>query len=377
MTPLVTLPLSKLIDVEDFDAPELAPYLQEIAALESARGGMASGPRILDPKQWQCAMTLRVLDRERVASPGHLIAAVGAGTEATLFALARRGAVVFAVDRYLERTAWSDVAPAGMLIDPLQYSPTGHPRGHVIPVHSSALALNLPSGTFDAVFSNGAIEHFGSLANVAIAAREIGRILKPGGVATIATEFRVDGPDDRRWFDNDTMLFTPELLQRHVVQPSGLVARDPLVTVQSDRTFETRRNLVDFPDAAKSLQALDEKRTASPSLVVYHDGFLFCSVVLTLFKDDPSSGPADDDNARARVQRENAALAAALERFQRTPDGTGVTPDQNHLLFGEVERLRTENDALRALYDRSNAWKQWRALRPARFVYRRLKRWRG
>jgi len=47
------------------------------------------------------------------------------------------------------------------------------------------------------------------------------------------------------------------------------------------------------------------------------------------------------------------------------------------MLFGEVERLRTENDALRSLYDRSNAWKQWRALRPARFVYRRIKRWRG
>ena len=43
----------------------------------------------------------------------------------------------------------------------------------------------------------------------------------------------------------------------------------------------------------------------------------------------------------------------------------------------EVERLRQENDALRALYDRSNAWKHWRALRPARFVYRRIKRWRG
>ena len=375
----MTLPLSKLIDVDDFDAPELAPYLQEIDALESLRAGAGPAQRVADSKQWQCAMTLRALDSQRVASPGHLIAGIGAGTEATLFALARRGALVFAIDRYLERTAWSDVAPAGMLIDPPQYSPIDYPHGHVIPVHSSALALNLPSNTFDAVFSNGAIEHFGSLANVSIAAQEIGRVLKPGGVATIATEFRVDGPDDGRWFDDDMMLFTPELLQRHVVEASGLVQRDALVTAQSDGTFESRRNLVDFPDAARSLLALDEKRAASPSLVVYHDGFLFCPVVLTLFKEGPSAdaGTASDDRTRAQVRRENAALAAALERFQRTPDETGAAPGQHHMLFGEVERLRTENDALRALYDRSNAWKQWRALRPARFVYRRIKRWRG
>ena len=373
------LPLSKLIDVDDFDAPELAPYLQEIDALESLRGGAGPAQRVTDSKQWQCAMTLRAFDCEGVASSGHLIAGIGAGTETTLFALARRGAIVFAADRYLDRTAWSDVAPAGMLIDPREYSPIDYPQGRVIAVHASALARNLPANAFDAVFSNGTIEHVGSLAHVSLAAREIGRILKPGGVATIATEFRVDGPDDRRWFDDDMMLFTPELLQRHVVKASGLVLRDPLVTAQSDRTFESRRDFVDFPDGARSLQALDEKRAASPSLVVYHDGFLFCPVVLTLFKDAPTVDVACEAGARAHVHRQNVELAAALERFQRAPD-TGdaeAAPDRHHLLFGEVDRLRAENDALRALYDRSNAWKHWRALRPARFVYRRIKRWRG
>jgi hypothetical protein len=87
-------------------------------------------------------------------------------------------ALVFPVDRYLERTAWSDVAPAGMLVDAAQYSAVDYPPGNVIPVHSSARAVNLPSNTFDAVFSTGAIEHFGSLDNVAASAREIGRILR-------------------------------------------------------------------------------------------------------------------------------------------------------------------------------------------------------
>jgi len=41
----MTLPLSKLIDVDDFDTPELAPYLQEIDAMESLRGGAGAAQR--------------------------------------------------------------------------------------------------------------------------------------------------------------------------------------------------------------------------------------------------------------------------------------------------------------------------------------------
>lgn len=371
------LPLSKVIDVDDFASPDLLPYLHEVNEQEAVQFGSRPEDIVPDSKQWECAMALRALDGAGLAAPGRLIAGIGAGTEATIFALARRKAIVVPVDRYLDRTVWSDVAPAGMMIDAAEYSPLPIPRGHVIPVHSSALALNLPSDTFDGVFSSGSIEHFGSIENVARAAREIGRILKPGGIASIATEFRLDGPPDRRWFDDDVILFTSEMLDEHIVGPSALTMQGPLVTQQSDRTFESRSNLADFLERAKSVRRLDEKHDVYPNLVLYHDGFLFCSVVLTLVKDDPQPRPlADDEAVDERVRTENAALAAALERFQRTP-ATAGEPAQNHLLFGEVERLRRENDALRALYDRSNAWKHWRALRPARYVYRRIKRWRG
>ena len=80
--------------------------------------------------------------------------------------------------------------------------------------------------------------------------------------------------------------------------------------------------------------------------------------------------------AAAEVDAENAALAADLENYQRMRDAADA-PTESHLLFGEVERLRVENDALRAAYDRSNAWKRWPVMRPARFVYRRVKRLRG
>lgn len=377
----MSLPLSKTIDVEDFASPELLPYLREINEQEAIRFGSTPDDIVPDSKQWECAMALLALDRAGAASEGSLVAGIGAGTESTIFALARRNAFVFPVDRYLHRTVWSDVAPAGMLIDPAQYCLLEVPQGHVIPVNSSAMKLNLASDTFDAVFSSGSIEHFGSLEHVALAAREIGRVLRPGGVASIATEFRLDGPDDRRWFDDNVILFTPQMLERYIVEASGLALREPLVTDQSDKTFETRHNLVDFLKHAQTVHCLEEKRAVYPNLVLYHDGFLFCSVVLTLYKDRPlpALSPNQAEIARrvnVQVAEENAALAAGLEKYQRTADSAEGAP-HSHLLFGEVERLRAENDALRAAYDRANAWKHWPVMRPARFVYRRVKRWRG
>src|SRR5512144_49067 len=115
------LPLSKVIDLDDFQAPELRPYLREVNEQEAARFGSSPDDIVPDSKQWECAMALRALDGSGCASRGKMGAGIGAGTEATIFALARRAALVFPVDRYLQRTVWSDVAPAGMLIDPSRY----------------------------------------------------------------------------------------------------------------------------------------------------------------------------------------------------------------------------------------------------------------
>jgi hypothetical protein len=175
------------------------------------------------------------------------------------------------------------------------------------------------------------------------------------------------------------LLFTPDLLDRCVVHASGLALREPLHLEQSDATFETRSGVADFVERANVWQGLEEKRAASPGLVLYHEGFLFCPVVLTLHKDGPQrtrEPTAGERRELARRARDDAALSRELEQRQRT--STVDSPvAESHPVFGEVERLRREVDALRIAYERSNAWKAWPVMRPARFVYRRLKRWRG
>lgn len=373
------LPPSKVIDIEDFSAPDLRPYLLEINEQEAARFGSSQDVLVPDSKQWESAMALRTLDEACCASAGRLVAGIGAGTDTTIFALARRGAIVFPVDSYLQGTAWSDVAPAGMLVDAARYCPLKIPTGHVIPVHSSALEINLPSSMFDAVFSCGSIEHLGSLKAVSLAAREIGRILKPGGVASIATEFRIEGPDDMPWFDDNVILFTPELIQRYIVEPSGLVMREPLDVAQSDRTFEERTNVVDFLQRPDCVHEIEEKRAISPNLVLYDDGFLFCSVTITLHKDRGGNSPLEREGLReehAAVAAQRTALIAELERFQRNP-GRAEVWSSGDVASGEIERLRAEIEWLHHAYQRSNAWKHWWVMRPARFLYRQIKRWRA
>jgi SAM-dependent methyltransferase len=308
---MTDFPYTKIIDIEDFDNPKLLPHLQHIAFGEMKRFGLDEPIILPDSKQWECAMMLRTLTDLGVIRPGALLAGIGAGTEETTFALAAKGCVVFPTDRYLELTPWSDVAPAGMVVRPEQYSEYAYPRGGVIPIHSDARVLSLPSDFFDGVYSAGSIEHFGSLEAVAAAAEEIGRVLKPGGVAVLSTEFRLDGPNDRRWFSDDCILFTPELLQSHIVGPSGLELIGEPNFATSQGTFDSQVVLVDFLNKAKRVRTLADKRDAYPNLVLFHEGYLFCSVHLALRKPKkPGSvvsqghskrfeGPAASDAMRA------------------------------------------------------------------------------
>jgi SAM-dependent methyltransferase len=287
---MTKLPFTKVVDIADFSNPLLLPHLRDIARGEMMRFGLSEPAIIPDSKQWECAMMMRTFSELGVVRPGALLAGIGAGTEETTFALAAKDCIVFPTDRYLELTPWSDVAPAGMMVNPAQFSPYAYPRGAVIPVHSDARAASLPSGFFDGVYSAGSIEHFGSLEAVSAAAEEIGRILKPGGIAAISTEFRLDGPNDKPWFSDDCILFTPELLQKHIVGPSGLELIGEPDYSTSKETYDNRVVLTDFLKKAKRVVSLADKRNAYPNLVLFHDGYLFCSVHLAMRKPMAAAG---------------------------------------------------------------------------------------
>jgi SAM-dependent methyltransferase len=124
------------------------------------------------------------------------ILSVGAGHEAVLLWLANRVAKVVATDIYGEGIFSAGEADRTMLGDPASFSPYPYRESHLEVRHMDAKELEFEDGSFDAVFSLSSIEHFGTWADIRRSAREIGRVLRPGGAAFIATEcFLGVGPE--------------------------------------------------------------------------------------------------------------------------------------------------------------------------------------
>src|SRR3989441_920471 len=82
-----------------------------------------------------------------------------------------------------------------------------------------------------------ALDHFGELQDAAYAAFEMGRVLKPGGVLSLSTEFRLTGPPGGIGWPGMTLLFSKEHLLRYIVEASGLEPVDEIDIDVSDATL--------------------------------------------------------------------------------------------------------------------------------------------
>jgi SAM-dependent methyltransferase len=371
---------NRVCNLGDFADETLRGVIREIFAHELPLFPDDYPDGVADSKQWEIAMAVRALRDLGALRPDARLLGIGAGTEATTFFLSRQVHQVVATDIYAGAGPWADVAPSGFLVEPRLFAgEVPCDPQHIVPLHQDARALDLPDEEFDGVFSSGSIEHFGSLAFVANAAYEIGRVLKPGGIAAIATEFKVAGPPDGDGWDPSVILFSPEKLQRWIVEASGLEPVDVLDTTLSDETLSVRRDLLDFLDSAKRVTHPAQKIGVYPNLILYHEGYLFCSVHLALRK--PFSGwgaanvwAAPDATTRKAVALERRAAAAALAapagqsiaQFFHSPEAYNGSASQGAGFQPQIAALKAEIAALRGSTS-------WRLTEPLRRVVIRLR----
>ena len=267
-------------------------------------------------KDWEVAMSVRALRHFGALGPDAVILGVAAGTEDTIFYLTRHARQVFVTDRYLGAGAWGPVAPVAMLVDPGFLAPFEYDPNRLVVQHMDGRSLRYPDETFDAIFSSGSIEHFGELLDVAHAAYEMGRVLKPGGILALSTEFKITGPPEGIGWPGDALLLSAENLQRYVVQASGLEPVDEMQTDLSDTTLATVRDI--------SQAVLDHDRRLAgvggrgvpefaawdfPHILMSHGGYEFGSVHLTLRR--PAAWPVAD-NEWARPGPETIGSIAAF-----------------------------------------------------------------
>jgi len=184
---------NRVLATRDFSGPDLAPYFADIFPHERTRFGDGWPAGHPYRKYWEVAMAARALDRHGVLHREAEVIGIGAGNEPTLFWLTRHVRRVFATDLYLTPGVWGDFANPAMLGAPGEQWPGAWDRRRLVPQHMDALDLAHQDDSFDAVFSSSSIEHFGDLAAVRTAMGEAFRVLRPGGVLSLSTEFRLAG----------------------------------------------------------------------------------------------------------------------------------------------------------------------------------------
>jgi glycosyltransferase involved in cell wall biosynthesis len=318
-----SLRYDKVCEIEDFRDPELGALIRQIFPHQAAIRGAAFPAGAEDRKQWEIAMGVRTLRRHGALRPDATLLGVGAGCELSSFYLTRHAARVIATDLYLD-----PAAPAGrgetsalMLTRPQELCPYSYETWKLTVQHMDGRVLDFPDDSFAGLFAAAAVEPFGSLADIAAAAYEMGRVLAPGGVASVCADFLIAGPPapgegagNRPIGAAGRLLFTPERLRRTIVEASGLEPVDELATGVSTATLATGREL---SDVARQLHHGERKL---PHLVLAHQGTVFGSVHLALRK--TARYPVTDNSwarpsaaLREQVARAATAGAARLGRL--------------------------------------------------------------
>lgn len=269
----------KLCEVADFQDPELRGLIREIFTDELEQFGPSFPDGREYRKHWEIAMTVRALREAGSLTSDAEVLGVGAGREATIYWLSRHVRRVFATDLYLSQDIWSEFdSDADMLIDPgRHWAGEWNPR-RIVVQHMDALELRYEDESFDAVFSSGSIEHFGGHEEVRTSAREMNRVLRPGGVAALSTEFRLEGPAPGL---PGILMFDRNELIELLIEDVGWEPMSELDTSISDETLST---VTDLAAAVTERRAGRREWSVYPHIVLRHEGLLFTSVHLAFRK---------------------------------------------------------------------------------------------
>lgn len=261
-----------VLKLADFSVPEFSQRMCRIFSnLAADYPEFPQGHELA--KAWEVTQAVRAFEKFGVLHDQAELLGVAAGFEHTMFFLTNFVKKIFATDLYATNAHWRE-ADSGMLQDPASFAPEGmgwRPNRLVVQ-HMDALRLRFEDDSFDGVFSCGSIEHFGSLENVGQAAREMARVLKPGGILSLSTEFRIDGPPGLGI--PGVILFTREMLEEYIIDASGLVLVDPL-----DATITDETKMEAYP-----LQTAIDDGIRLRSIALTHGGYTWTSVALCLRK---------------------------------------------------------------------------------------------
>jgi SAM-dependent methyltransferase len=191
--------------------------------LEILRGlGLADDKLAMHRKPYEFAQLIYGCRRLGALHDNASVISVGAGHEGVLYWLANHVRRVVATDLY--EGVWQDIqgreGDPNVLRNPEAYAPFPYRRDRLVFMRMDGRHLAFADGTFEMAYSLSSIEHFGGMAGATATLREMGRVLKPGGILALATEYVLEGPPHEE-------TFRPHEFARLIDQP-GLELVQPI-----------------------------------------------------------------------------------------------------------------------------------------------------
>ncbi len=180
-------------------------------------------PDFVHRKAWEWAQCIYGLEILGAIRPEHHALGVGVGWEPLSYFLSNLVGQVIATDLYSVNNQWSEAgAQEGnpeILENPDKFAPYAYRRDRLKFMRMDGKKLEFPDATFDFIWSCSSIEHFGGHAGAAESMREIERVLKPGGVVAMITEYILPDPDTHQHTLFDAEYFNMRHLYEYIIRP--------------------------------------------------------------------------------------------------------------------------------------------------------------
>ena len=246
--------LNELTNVERWDNPDWLRVHLELETYSVDKHCFTTDKELAMRKGWEWTQCLYGLHRLGKITPNAAALGVGAGHEPVLFYLADRISRVVGTDIY-GNDFWSALggreADATILQDARRFCPRSFDYERLTLMNMDGTKLDFDAATFDFVWSLSSIEHFGGHDASAKSVREMARVVKPGGLVVIATEFLLSGDDHPEYFARENfekyILGASDALSptepMSYSEPASVYMNDA-IKVQTDDVHRRRHHIV-------------------------------------------------------------------------------------------------------------------------------------
>jgi len=217
----IALPFSSLTNVDAYQDPHWMELFHDLGTYSRDVHIFSNGtPPNIHRKGWEWTQTVWGLERLGMLQPQYRGIGIGAGCECIIFWLGDRLAQVVATDLYGNEHWIGSIGAEsddGVLVDPQSYCPRPINTDVIDFRVMNGTDLKYPDGEFDFSWSLSSIEHFGSHDRAGDAVREMARVVRPGGIVAVATEYLLlqdqEHPEyfNRQGFQNFVLSASPEL----------------------------------------------------------------------------------------------------------------------------------------------------------------------